>query len=97
MVWPMPLSSPEKKMPKGEATIRPIKQIITMARIAIQPPAAIAVTSALRDASRAFAAAEAPFAVVFAAAAAYFAVMRASWAVAFAVFAAVCAVSEPPY
>ena len=88
---------PRKEDAKGRATIRPIKQIITMARMATHPPAAIAVTSALRDASRAFAAAKRPLRWFFAAAAAYFAVMRASWAVAFAVFGSSLPFSEPPY
>ncbi len=92
MVWPVPLSSPEKKIPKGEATIRPIKQITTMARMATHPPAAIAVTSALMDASRAFAVADAPFAAAFAVVAVAFAVTRAAWAVALAALAVACAV-----
>ena len=92
MVWPVPLSSPEKKMPKGEAAIRPIKQITTMARMATHPPAAIAVTSALMDASRAFAAADAPFAAAFAVVAVAFPVTRAAWAAALAALAVACAV-----
>ena len=79
-------------MPKQEPTIRPIRQIITMARIATQPPAAIAATSAFTDAIMAFIVAEMPFAAAFAVAAAVLAAARAAWAVIFAAFAVAWAV-----
>ena len=81
-----------KEDAKGRGDDQPIKQISTMARMATHPPAAIAVTSALMDASRAFAVADAPFAAAFAVVAVAFAVTRAAWAVALAALAVTCAV-----
>ena len=38
IVWPVPLSSPEKKIPKPEPATRPIRQITSTTSIAAPPP-----------------------------------------------------------
>ena len=57
----------EKKIPKQEATIKPIKQITIIATTATQPPAAIAAISYLIAAAIALIAAAMAFAAATAA------------------------------
>ena len=91
MVSPVPLSSPEKNIPKDDPAISPTRQIRTMTSTATHPPLAIAAVKDFTDAIAAFAVA----AMLFAATAVVFAAVRAAWAVAFAALAVACAVFCP--
>ena len=101
MVCVEPVSSEEKKIPKQDATIRPIKQITIITTTATQPPAAMAAISSLMAAAIALMAAAIAFAAATAAlyaaaclaiSAAFCAALAVAWAafcVALAVLSAV--------
>ena len=99
MVCVEPVSSEEKKIPKQDATIRPIKQMTIITTTATQPPAAmaainslIAAAIALIAAAIAFAAATAALYAAIAACLAISAAFCAALAVAWAAFCVALAV-----
>ena len=92
MVCVEPVSSEEKKIPKQDATIRPIKQITIITTTATQPPAAMAAISSLMAATIAFAAATAALYAAIAACLAISAAFCAALAVAWAAFCVALAV-----
>ena len=92
MVCPVPESSPEKKIPKQEPIIMPMRQITIITSTATQPPAAMAAISAFVAAMMAFTAAMVALTATFAAVTAAFAATRAAWAAALAALAVAWAV-----
>ena len=98
MVCPVPLSSPEKKMPKQELAISPITQRTRIIATAAHPPTVIAAMTAFVPAIAAFAAETVALAVLWtvwtAALAAALTVCTAFGAV-FAAPLATCAAPEP--
>ena len=98
MVCPVPLSSPEKKMPKQELAISPTTQRTRIIATAAHPPAVIAAMTAFVPAIAALAAETVALAVlrtVWAAALAEALTVCTAFGVFFAAALAACAASAP--